>query len=247
MGRKRWVKKGSPHTKGFRKTGRTRSVPTNPKSKVTVDHLVIKDFSARPEAEKVRLRYSTTSAFTVVGGAASYLKIKLNSTYRPWPSNTDSAGGSATLFSLYKKCMVYASRIDVRLWSDTSGNSEPFRAVVCPVTNDQYTGYSAASNIVTLYDNPNFHIARYAPGDKLLHLNHSAYVSQIFNGTNQKIREMLASNAYSGESGTDPSNLIYWLVGLQNFAGTTTLDCQLEGIVEFDCLFYQPISTNMQQ
>lgn len=247
MPKKRWVKRGTPAKKGYRKTGRTRAKPNDPSSKVEINSLVIKDLQGRPEMEKVRLRYATTSAFTIAGGAASYLQIKANSVYRPWPANTDSAGGQATLFSLYRKCMVYASRIDVRLWSDTAGNSEPFRAVIAPCTSSQYTGYSAATNIVHLVDNPNFHVGRYAPGDKLLHVSHTAYTSQIYLGANIPIKDMLINTNYTGTSGVDPSAMTYFLVGLQAFAGTSSLDCQLEGIIEFDCLFFEPISTNMTQ
>lgn len=245
----RWVKKGKKKASGWKKTGKVRKgfSKSAVSSKIQVNQLQIKDLSGRPEMEKVRLRYATTSAFTVTGGVASYLKLKLNSLYQPWGTNTDSAGGTATMFSLYRKCMVYASKVDIRLWADTSGNSEPFRAVICPVTPTQYTGFSGATNIVTLFDSPNFKVARYAPGDKLLHLSHSAYVPQVERGVNMSLSEMLTQNNYSATSGTDPSSIFNYIVGFQNFAGTTTLDAQVEGIIEFDCVFYEPISTNMLQ
>lgn len=232
---------------GKSRTGFKRNA-NNPKSGMAVSGLRISDFSGRPEMEKVRLRYGTTSAFTVVGGAATYLQIKGNSVFKPYPGNTDSAGGQATMFSLYDRCLVYASRISLRLWSDTSGNSEPFRAVIAPCNGSQYTAWSAASNIVTLYDNPNFRKAVYSPGSSMLNLKHACYTPQILFGINQNLKELMAQTATLAQAtGADPSSLSYWLVGMQNFAGTTTLDCQIEVVIEYDCVFFRSVGSNMQQ
>jgi len=241
--------KGHKGSKGGKKKGAVRkSFGNAPKSKVKLSQLKIVDFAGRPEMEKVRLRYAYKNSFTTTGGNISNFQIKMNSLYRPVIGGpADVAQGSAALYALYTNAMVYSSKINIKFWAGSAGDDEPVRFAVVPCTAAQATALSAFSDLMTVADVPNARSRVFSPGDKLPSLNHTAYVPQIYKGVNQTLEEMMVTNTYAAAVNSDPSNLCYWLVAIQNFAGNTNNNIQYEITVEYDCVFYNPIQSNIVQ
>lgn len=209
----------------------------------------VTNVSGQADVEEDMLRYETTSAFTATGGAASYLQIKANSIYRPYPGNTDSVGGYARMYSQYKQSYVSRSEIEVRIWSATGTSSqEPFRLIIVPCTSDQYTVYSGFSNIAQLSDVPHATETLFSPGGTLPRLRSKASTANIQLGdSRERGLEAIQTNNYWGTSGADPSSGVwYYLVGLQNMAGTTTLNCQIQVRMTYYIKWRQPIATAVQ-
>lgn len=204
--------------------------------------------AGQEDVELVRMRYETSSAFTASTGGASYLQIKGNSIYRPYPGNTDSPAGYQRLYTQYARSIVLGARISVNLWSDTgAGVQQPFRIAVVPCTAAAYTIYSGYSNVTSLRGVPHATEALFSPGAKMPTVSGSGTTAQILLGFENETGYENLSSAYYGTSGADPSGLWYFLVGLQAMAGTTTLNAQLQCLIEFDVAFYQPIGTAVQQ
>ena len=204
--------------------------------------------AGQEDVELVRMRYETTSAFTATGGAASYLQIKGNSIYRPYPGNTDSPAGYQRLYTQYATAIVLGSRVTVRLWSDTgAGVQQPFRIAAVPCTSAQYTIYSAYSNIAALRGVPHATEQLFSPGAAVPTLKASGTTAQVLLGfKNESAVESLPNAGFSAASGADPSTLWYHLIGLQAMAGTTTLNAQLQVLIEFDVMFRTPVATAVQ-
>lgn len=235
--------------KGGKKKGKVaKSFGNAPKSKISLNQLKIRDFAGRPEMEKVRLRYAYKSSFTTAAGAMSTLQIKLNSLYRPVIGGpADVAQGSAAMYQLYRQSMVYASRINIKFWAGSAGDDEPFRISVTPCTAQNATALAGFTDIMQVADAPNSRSLVFSPGDKLPSLNHTAYVPEVSKGLRQTLEEMQATNQLSASVGADPTNLVYWLLCFQNFAGNTNNNVQVEAVLEYDCVFFEPIYTNITQ
>ncbi len=209
----------------------------------------VTNVSGQADVEEDMLRYETTSAFTATGGAASYLQLKGNSIYRPYPGNTDSVGGYARMYTQYKQSYVTRSEVEVRIWSATGTSSqEPFRLIIVPCTSDQYTVYSGFSNIAQLSDVPHAAETLFSPGGALPRLRSRASTANIQLGdARERGLEAIQTNNYWGTSGADPSSGVwYYLVGLQNMAGTTTLNCQIQVRMTYYIKWRQPIATAVQ-
>jgi hypothetical protein len=208
-----------------------------------------KNVSGQADVELDSLRYETTSAFTATGGAASYLQVKGNSIYRPYPGNTDSCGGYQRMYSQYRQSYVERAKIEVRLWSATgTASQEPFRLIVIPCTAEQYTVYSAYTNIAALVDVPHAKETLFSPGGTLPRINATAATVQILAGMAKDDGTLAQQNSnFLGTSGADPSPLWYFLVGLQCMAGTTTLNAQIQVRITYWCRWRQPIATAVQQ
>lgn len=197
------------------------------------------------------MRYESTSAFTSTAGAASYLQIKGSSIYRPWTGNTDSCGGYQRMYTQYLYSCVLSSKITVRVWGGVSGQDEPFRIIVLPCTNTAYTTYSAYANIASLIDVPHARQALFSPGGVLPTLKSFGTPAAICAGEGKLSEtEMTISrsstNGFSGSSGVDPGDQFYYLVGMQNMAGTTTTNQQLQITIEYVVKWYQPVATAVQ-
>ena len=203
------------------------------------------------DVELVKMRYETSSAFTATSGAASYLQIKGNSIYRPYPGNTDSCAGYQRLYTQYARSMVLGSRIEVRLWSDTgAGVQQPFRLAAVPVTTAAYTVYSGFSNVTSLRGVPHSTEKLFSPGAPMPVLRNSGTTSQIQLGLAKETGVEVVTGATTGFvalSGADPFTLWYHLVGLQAMAGTTTLNAQIQVMIEYDVMWFQPVATAVQQ
>jgi len=184
----------------------------------------------------------------LTAGSSSYVSVKGNSIYRPYASNTDSPSGYQRLYTQYQRSLVLGSRLEVRLWSNTSaGVQQPFRIAVVPCTATQATVYSAYANIASLRGVPHSSEALFSPGAALPTLRSSANSAELFFGRRREdAQEVIGGTTYSGDSGTDPSTLWYHLIGLQAMAGTTSLDSQMQVMIEFDVMFYRPIATAVQ-
>ena len=210
----------------------------------------VKNMGGQADVEVNRLRYETTSAFTATGGAASYLQVKANSVYRPYPGNTDSCGGYQRMYTQYRQSYAAGSTLEVRVWSATgTASQEPFRIVVVPCTSDQYTIYSAYTNIASLVDVPHAKEVLFSPGGVLPHLSSKCSVANISMGEKKErgLADVVSTSDFWGASGADPSRLVYWLVGLQCMAGTTTLNCQIQVRITYNMKWRQPIATAVQQ
>lgn len=141
------------------------------------------------------------------------------------------------MYSRYVRSLVYGSKVSIRLWSSATGAvPEPFRIVLMPCTSANYTTLSATSNIVTLEDMPHCTSRLVSPGAAMPHVHAYSSMAAIWAGS--QMEDEIVSNSYSSTSGADPTNLVYWLIGYQNMAGTTNLDLQAEVTIEFYCRFY---------
>lgn len=205
--------------------------------------------AGQEDVELVRMRYETTSAFTATAGGASYLQIKGNSIYRPYPGNTDSPAGYQRLYTQYEQSIVLASRVTVRLWSNTgAGVQQPFRIAAVPCTPTQYTTYSGFSNVAALRGVPHATEKLFSPGAAMPSLACSGTTAQVLLGSKDETAvEASAASSFVGTSGADPSQIWYHLIGLQAMAGTTSLDAQLQVLIEFDVMFRRPVPTAVQQ
>lgn len=205
--------------------------------------------AGQEDVEFVKMRYETTSAFTLTAGATSYITVKGNSIYRPYGSNTDSPAGYQRLYTQYERSLVIGSRISARLWSNTSaGVQQPFRMISVPCTATQKAVYSAYSNISSLKGVPHASEVLFSPGATLPTLRSSGTLAQVLLGasTMDPTIEAIGGTSYSGESAVDPSTLWYHLIALQAMAGTTSLDSQIQVCIEFDVMFHRPIPTAVQ-
>lgn len=200
-----------------------------------------------PDVELVKLKYETTSAFTATGGAASYLQIKQNSVYRPYPGNTDSCGGYQRMYALFRQSYVAAAKCTVRIWSATGTSSqEPFRVILIPCTSAQYTVYSAYTNIAALQDVPHAKQVLFSPGGELPSITVYSTTGALRVGQ-KRLQEGDLLGSLSGTSGVDPTTLQYFIVGLQSMAGTTTLNCQIQVSMTYYVKFFEPIAVAVQQ
>lgn len=230
---------GGGHRRGFRRHRVGRIGRTNTE--------IIKNVGGLPDRQYVKLKYATSSAFTTVGGAPSFVQLKLNSIYRPYASNTDSDGGTATMFSRYRNCVVHGSRVTVRLWSSSTGAvPEPFRMVLVPCTLAQYNVYAAYSNIVTLQDVPHSKMRLVSPGAVMPTLSAYCPTQSIAFGT-QKQNDIRLLDSYWAVSGVSPTNTMYWMIAYQNMAGTTSLDLQAEVTIEHYCEFWSMVVSTLPQ
>lgn len=204
--------------------------------------------AGQEDVEIVKMRYETTSAFTLTGGSASYVLVKGNSIYRPYGSNTDNPAGYQRLYTQYFRSNVLASRVEVRLWSNTSaGVQQPFRIAAVPCTSSQSTVYTGYSNIASLRGVPHSTEALYSPGATLPVLRSAGTQAQIlFGRAREDGYETVAGTSFCGESGADPTTVWYHVIGLQAMAGTTSLDAQLQVMIEFEVMFFRPIATAVQ-
>jgi len=204
---------------------------------------------AQPDSVIVKLRYETTSAFTSTGGAASYVQIKGNSTYRPYSGNTDSVGGYSRMYADYEYATVLKASIKIRLWGGVAGQDEPFRLVVVPCTSAQYAVYSAFSNVAQLWDVPHARQSLFSPGGVLPTLTSwGTTQSIIFGNSEEKGQEMTAGSlaTYASTTGVDPATLWYFLIGYQNMAGTTTTNQQAQVSIEYIVRWFRPVATPVQ-
>lgn len=209
----------------------------------------LKNPAGAADAEFVKLKYETTSAFTATGGAASYLQIKQNSVYRPYPGNTDSCGGYQRMYAQFRKSCVFGASLHVRIWSATgTASQEPFRIILIPCTSAQYTVYSGYANIAALQDVPHARQALFSPGGALPDLTVFTKTITLISGESRSVEALDTSVAgFTGTSGVDPTTLTYFLVGLQSMAGTTTLNCQIQVSMTYYCKFLEPIAVAVQQ
>ncbi len=205
--------------------------------------------SGQADVELDKLYYETTSAFTATGGASSYLQIKGNSIYRPYPGNTDSCGGYQRMYTQYRQSYAEASAVEVRVWSATgTASQEPFRLLLIPCTSEQYTVYSGYTNIAALVDVPHAKQTLFSPGGTLPKLRAKAPTVGVLAGVARDDGTLAQQNSnFWGTSGADPSPLWYWLIGLQSMAGTTTLNCQIQVKITYWLRWRQPIATAVQQ
>lgn len=204
---------------------------------------------AQPDVMVVKMRYETTSAFTSTAGAASYVQVKGNSIYRPYVGNTDSVGGYARMFADYEFAGVLKSEITVRLWGGVAGQDEPFRVIVIPVSPTQYTTYSGFSNIGQLYDVPHAVQGVFSPGGKLPVIRARGSNATVNLGQSGETGIELTSGSmtqYCFGTALDPSSLWYYLIGYQNFAGTTTTNQQAQVSMEYTVKWMRPIATPVQ-
>jgi len=201
-----------------------------------------------PDVTTVRLRYETTSAFTSTGGAASFVQIKGNSIYHPYVGNTDNPGGYARMYNDYQISTVVDCHVTVQLWGGVAGQDEPFRLVLVPCSYSQYSVYSGFSNVCQLWDVPHCKQATFSPGGKLPVLKARAQTAQVLLGYRQEdSTESIASETgYNGTTGADPTIVWYFLLGYQNFAGTTTTNQQAQVSIEYTVQFKRPIATPVQ-
>lgn len=204
----------------------------------------IKNISGLPDRTYAKLTCTNTSAFTLSGGAASFLQFKLNSIWRPISGTTSNDGGYNRMFADYTRCLVRGSKITIRIWASGASGAvqEPFRVVAVPCTSSNYSTYSGVSNIVTLYEVPHNRHILFSPGSTMPTLSH--YCSSSAVNVGAPLKSMEVSNQWSHTAGADPSNLCYWLIGFQAMAGTTTLDLQAEYTITHYCEFFQYIGSN---
>lgn len=214
-----------------------------------LNRIQIRNPGGVPDRAMVKIRYQTTSSFTSSGaGAPSFLQIKQNSIYRPYPGNTDSCANYQRMYAQYRKSLVVASKVTVTFWTGTNGTSSvPFRTVIIPCTAVQYTAYSAYTNISSLWGVPHARQAEYSPGGQMPRL--TGYTTTAALAVAQKHEEALdvSSPIYVGFAGADPTTLQYFLVGYQAFAGTTAIPTQAQVQIEYYVKFYEPVATVEQQ
>jgi len=206
--------------------------------------------AGQEDCEITTMRYETTSAFTATGGAASFLLHKGNSIYRPYSGNTDSCGGYARMYTQYRRSMVIASRIEVRLWCGTSGVQEPFRIILIPCSIAQSTIYTAFSNIASLRDVPHSVERLFSPGASMPKITAKGSNATVLLGdakeSGAEFQSLNASTGFFGTSGVDPGTLWYFAVGFQNMAGTTTNNLQAQVMLEYKVKWVEPIATAVQ-
>lgn len=232
-----------PTKKPRRQTGGARRGAISGGFSRTVDRL-----AGQEDCEFTTMRYETTSAFTATAGAASFLLHKGNSIYRPYSGNTDSVGGYQRMYTQYRKSLVVASRIEVRLWCGTSGVQEPFRIVLIPCSVTQSTVYTAYSNIASLRDVPHAVEKLFSPGATMPRISARGTSATVLDGARSisSTVESAPVGTWTGTSGADPGTLWYYAVGYQNMAGTTTNNLQAQVMMEFKVKWFEPIATAVQ-
>lgn len=190
----------------------------------------------------VKLKYSTTEAFTVALGGAAYQTIKLNSMHDPYAGLTDVPSGYTRLYEQYSRAIVYASKLTVRLWSGAeAADEEPFRMVVIPCNSTQLTAYSAYTNVVALDNAPHGKMKIFSPGATLPTLTHFMKTS-ILDTADRRETDADVVGDLAAPVNTDPARLFTWLIGMQTFAGTTTLNVQIQVQCEYYVKFFRLVA-----
>lgn len=151
------------------------------------------------------------------------------------------------MFGQYNNGGVYGSKISVRLWSATgTASQEPFRLVVVPCTAAQYAVYSAYTNIAQLRDVPHSREALFSPGGSLPTIRSQGTNANLLLGDAKEKGFEVVNTGFWTTTGADPTNIWYYLVGLQCMAGTTTLNCQAQFTITYDVKWRQPIGMAVQ-
>jgi hypothetical protein len=203
--------------------------------------------AGQEDVEFTTMVFETTSAFTSTTGATSYLQIKGNSLYHPYPSVSTSPAGYARMYTQYALAEVISAKCEVVLWSGVSGQDEPFRIVVLPCSSGQYSTYSTYSNVSSLAGVPHAVQGVFSPGGVMPRVSAVATSASIYYGERKEnVSAESVSGSFSAASGADPSNLWYFLVGYQNFAGTTTTNQQAQVKLTYKVKWYRPVSTAEQ-
>jgi len=206
-----------------------------------------KTLAGQEDNEYTTMVFETTSAFTSTSGAASYLQIKGNSIYRPYPSVLSSPAGYARMYTQYLVAQVVEATCEVQCWSAVTGQDEPFRIIVLPCTTQSYTIYSAFSNISSLAGVPHAKQAIFSPGGKLPRVTATGNTGSLIYGESKidEAAEATQTN-YVATTGADPGNIWYFLVGYQNFAGTTTTFQQAQIKLTYRVRWFKPVATAEQ-
>jgi len=201
--------------------------------------------SGFPDKYRTKLRFVWTTSFSLASGNPTYIQAKLNSPYRPLASAgvTTSYQNYSVMFGQYAKAHPRASRINIKTWSGVTAadDDEPLRTIVIPVTGANYTTYAGYNNISNLMGVPHARSVMYSPGGTIPDLHHYMTAATIYAG--ESGTDTQGSNNWSCAVNADPSNIVYWLIGFQGVAGTTTHNVQAQ--IEFTIYveFYQPTAT----
>jgi hypothetical protein len=205
--------------------------------------------AGQEDAEYTTMVYETTSAFTSTAGATSYLQVKGNSIYHPYPGVSSSVAGYARMYTQYALAMVVSSTCEVMLWGGVSGQDEPFRIIIVPCSAATYSVYSAYSNISSLAGVPHAKQAIFSPGGKLPRISAKGTAATVLYGEskgNESAELSAGAPVYAASVGIDPNQLWYYLIGYQNFAGTTTTNQQAQVKITFKVKWTRPVATAEQ-
>lgn len=204
--------------------------------------------SGQEDAETCTMVYETTSAFTSTAGAASYVQVVGNAIYHPYVGNTDSVAGYSRMYTQYEYSMVLSASVDVRLWGGVSGQDEPFRICIVPCTSAQYSVYSGFTNIAALAGVPHCKQGIFSPGGVLPRISAKGTTATMIIGDSREtgIEEIINDGSYKAASGARPNTLWYFLIGYQNFAGTTTTNQQAQVKITYRVKWSRPVATTQQ-
>lgn len=206
----------------------------------------IRNIAGIPDSMMVKLKYSTTESFTAASGGSVFQTIKLNSMHDPYSPLTDNPSGYAEMYSRYSRAIVYASKLTVRLWSGAeAADEEPFRMVVIPCNSVQLTAYQSYSNVIAMDNAPHAKMKIFSPGATLPTLTHYMKTSILDTADNRESDADIVGDL-AAPADTDPARLFTWLIGMQTFAGTTTLNVQIQVQCEYYVKFFRLVAPNEQ-
>lgn len=195
------------------------------------DIQTVSNLSGDPDKLRCKMTWAYTSAFTLAGGNVAFANTKLNSIYAVG-SGGNSVAKYAVMYGRYARSWVRASSIYFRCWADDSAsNPEPFRIMVVPVTSSANTTYGAYTNLNSFEAVPHAKHAMYSPGAEIPTVKHYFSPTALYMGS--EAISMSTDVRWSGTTGVDPTTLAYWLIGLQNVAGTTSTNVQYEIVMDY--------------
>jgi len=151
------------------------------------------------------------------------------------------------MYTQYAVAQVVSATCEVTVWSGVSGQDEPFRIIIIPCLAADYTVYSGYSNVAALASVPHAVQGVFSPGGVMPKVTAKGSNSTMLSGIAKEYPDVESiANDYTQQSGGDPGFLWYFLVGYQNFAGTTTTNQQAQVKLTFKVKWFRPIATAEQ-
>lgn len=185
-----------------------------------------------PSVLTCKLKYSQTFNFTSTTTMA-YNVYRANDLYDPDYSGTGHQPmGSDQLFTLYNRCLVYASSIEVRASCNTANQS----ALIGVVPLSTFTAISGDIDLLGEKKNARTKVTN--EGGPSAYIKHYGSVKSIrgVNGLNTDDDTYVCTNTAS------PALIWYWHVLAQNLDIATSTDVHGIVTIHYYCKFFSPKS-----
>lgn len=191
-----------------------------------------------PDKVRVRLPFSTTINFTNIADSYAENIFRMNSCYDPdltgignQPRGFDQWSG------FYNRYRVVCSTINVKAMpqfeSGSGGNTASARVVVFPSTNQ-----AGVSDIDAALEQPyrkSFNTGFYQGGEKDEYVKTRMPVAQFAGVKESAIYD---SQVYSAFVSTNPATEFYWVVGVSNESGTSSLSLDVNITITYYVEFF---------